>query len=157
MRARHVYDGSNGAETRRLYDRLCACGAMGALASALFKAQKASRRAKRYGPFAGRAGRSFRDMSYDRKGDALREVCRLLLADGARLGIRFGWKEDPHAGENKFVLYVETPFGQVSFHAPERGDGPDYPGEWDGARASEERIIRFAQSVLDAARAPALV
>lgn len=30
------------------------------------------------------------------------------------------------------VLYVDLPTGQVSFHSPQRGIGPKYPGTWDG-------------------------
>ena len=53
-----------------------------------------------------------------------------------------------HGTFNKWVLYVDLPnIGQVSFHSPERLAGPDYDGEWDGARLSAERIIRFSQMV----------
>ncbi len=45
---------------------------------------------------------------------------------------------------------VDLPeLGQCSFHSPERYAGPDYPGEWDGRRASEERILAFCQKVHD--------
>lgn len=40
------------------------------------------------------------------------------------------------------ILYVDLPSGQVSFHSPTRGDGPDYDGAWDEIKdASRERII----------------
>lgn len=40
------------------------------------------------------------------------------------------------------VLYVEIPTGQVSFHSPTRGNGPDYEGDWDGAQGvSGDRIV----------------
>ena len=46
-----------------------------------------------------------------------------------------------------WVLYVELPAGQVSFHSPTRGTGPDYTRDWDQQHASEERIIAFACAV----------
>jgi len=39
-----------------------------------------------------------------------------------------------------WVVYFELPQGQVSFHSPTRGSGPDYPGEWDGTHTSQDRI-----------------
>jgi hypothetical protein len=40
------------------------------------------------------------------------------------------------------ILYIDLPTGQVSFHCPERGDGPDYAGSWDGVpEASRDRIV----------------
>lgn len=47
------------------------------------------------------------------------------------------------------VLYVDVPeFGQVSFHSPTRGDGPEYDGVWDGARKSQERVFAYCDAVL---------
>ncbi len=42
----------------------------------------------------------------------------------------------------------KLPDGQVSFHSTERYDGPEYEGDWDGQRQSEERILAFADGVL---------
>ena len=131
---------NNGDVTRAYYDALMRCGPMGEIGVALFRAQKRSRRAKEY-----RRGK-YRRAAYDVKEWSLGEVCRLLEKHGD-LGFAWGWKQDPTVlfdGEPSWVLYVDLPrFGQVSFHAPSRGEGPDYPGEWDGQRASAERIIQF--------------
>ena len=147
--AGEVYETSDGALTRKFLLELEQRGPAGVVAALLFKAQKASRRAKRYGG-AGRGRLSFRELSYERKGESLKELTAALTEHGAALGITFGWGRDE--GQcNPWVLYVDLPgLGQVSFHSPERYDGPDYPGEWDGARASEERIINFCQKVIDA-------
>lgn len=36
---------------------------------------------------------------------------------------------------------------QVSFHSAVRLQGPDYAGDWDGKRASAERIVRYCDAV----------
>lgn len=64
-------------------------------------------------------------------------------------GLRWGWKPDPTQRHAKFVLSVDLPNGQVSFHSPVRHVGPDYEGEWDG-----ERIIEFCESVLGGSGEP---
>ena len=141
LSARHVYEGSDGALTRRFLSELLKRGPAGLVAALLFRAQKSSRRAKCYGRT------SYRSLAYDRKGESLKELTAALAEHGASLGIRFGWGRD-EGSFNPWVLYVELPgIGQVSFHSPDRFDGPDYPVEWDGARASEERIIIFCQKV----------
>ena len=150
MNADHIYRGSDGALTRRFYAALERRGPVGFVAMNLFRAQKCSARAKKYGPYAGRAGQSFRDMAYERKGWSLKQLSAALQEHGESLGIVFGWGRDDGQSYNKWVFYVELPaLGQVSFHSPERYDGPDYPGEWDGRRASEERIIAFCQRVFN--------
>lgn len=153
MNAYRVYQGSDGALTTRFYRELARLGPVGAIAMNLFRAQKCSRRAKKYGPYAGIAGSSYRDLAYARKGWSLGQLAEALDEHGARLGIGFGWGLDDAQRENKHVLYVDLPEGQVSFHSGERYAGPDYPGEWDGRRASEDRIIRFCQRVFDEMRA----
>src|SRR5262245_49999554 len=61
-----IYSGSDGAASRALYDRLEACGPAGRLARDLFRAAKASERAKVYR--GGERGRgSYKGMAYDRK------------------------------------------------------------------------------------------
>jgi hypothetical protein len=145
--SRIVYQTSDGSVTRRFYRALKERGPWGDVAAALFKAQKASKRAKKYGPVAGVAGSSYRDLSYQRKAEALAHLCTLLEAkipDWA-----WGWKEDGASGLPPWVLYVEIPQGQVSFHSNERFSGPDYKGKWDGMRGySEERIILFCDFIL---------
>jgi hypothetical protein len=49
---------------------------------------------------------------------------------------------------HQWVLYVDLPTGQVSFHTAARGVGPDYPGKWDGVRGTGAiRIIKWASSL----------
>jgi hypothetical protein len=148
MNAYRIYQGSDGAQTRRLYAELERLGPEGLIAMNLFRAQKCSRRAKKYGPRAGVAGKSYRELAYERKGWSLRQLSAALAQHGARLGITFGWGRDEAQPFNRWVLYVDLPEGQVSFHSPERYEGPDYAGDWDGRRLSEERIIRFCQALL---------
>jgi hypothetical protein len=149
MNAYQVYKGSNGAATRRFYKELEARGPVGAVAMNLFRAQKCSKRAKKYGPYSGIGNKSYRDMAYERKGVSLKQLTEALQTHSDALGIIFGWGIDDSQRDNKWVLYADLPeLGQVSFHSPERYAGPDYPGEWDGCRMSEERIIQFCQSII---------
>jgi hypothetical protein len=143
-----VYRGSDGAATRRLYAALEKRGPIGIVALNLFRAQKCSKRAKKYGPYSGKGEMSYRDLSYERKGFSLKQLTEVLQTHGATLGITFGWGRDDNQPFNKWVLYIDLTVGQVSFHSPERFDGPDYSGGWDGLRMSEERIIEFCQGVL---------
>ena len=143
-----IYNGSDGAATRALYARLQAlCGPAGVIAMNLFRAQKASARAKVYrGGVRGRG--SFRDMAYEKKNWSLQNLCAALTEHAAGLGIAWGWREDPKQAFHSWVLYVELPTGQVSFHAAARGQGPDYPRDWDGCKdASAGRIVAWVESV----------
>lgn len=149
MNSSRVFHGSDGATTRRFYAELERRGPIGFVAMNLFRAQKCSRRAKKYGPYAGVGGKSYRDLAYERKGYSLKLLSEALALHSALLGISFGWSRDEAQAYNKWVLYVDLPAGQVSFHSPERYEGPDYPGGWDGRRLSEERIIMFCQQVYD--------
>jgi hypothetical protein len=148
MTALEVYAGSDGAETRAFYAELETLGAIGLVAMNLFRAQKCSSRAKVYrGGIRGKG--SYRSMAYDRKGWSLKQLCEILQAHSSEVGIAFGWGRDESEHLNSWVLYVDLPCGQVSFHSPERYEGSDYQGQWDGKRASEQRIIQFCQSVLE--------
>ncbi len=148
-RASKVFHQQDGRITKAYYAELSALGPIGLVALNLFRAQKRSSRAKDY-----RRGK-WRRAAYDVKSWSMDELCRILAEHGEALGIKFGWKEDAgvvFGSDPSFVLYVELPQGQISFHQPHRGAGPDYPGEWDGRRgASEERIIRFCDGVSGAA------
>ncbi len=76
--------------------------------------------------------------AYSAKETALAKAAQLL----ADLDLTWGWGEDTQAcalpvdyrpsRRPTQVLYIDLPAGQVSFHAPTRGLGPDYQGEWDG-------------------------
>lgn len=137
-----VYEGSDGALTTQLLRALKGRGPEGQIAALLFRAQKSSSRAKRYGMT------SYRGLSYARKGESLKELCDALESHGAAFGISFGWGRD-EGSFDPWVLYVDLPeLGQVSFHSPERYAGPDYPADWDGRRASEERIICYCQRIV---------
>lgn len=137
-----VYLGSDGEFTKLYY--------AGIVALNLFRAQKCSARAKVYrGGIRGQG--SFRGMAYDKKQWSMKCLCEQLEKSAGELGIVWGWKEDPIAEQsgdpNSWVLYVELPNGQVSFHSPSRGVGPDFAGEWDRQRQSQERIIAFCDLV----------
>lgn len=148
--ARNCYEGSHGGQTRKLLSSLEKCGQLGFLAAQLFRIQKASSRAKVYrGGINHRDGArtSYRYLAYDKKDECIETLCKRLTADSC--GMKWGWKPDPNNPVAPNVLYVETPNGQVSFHSPERYEGPDYPGEWDGLSGSEKRIVQFCQDVFD--------
>jgi hypothetical protein len=68
---------------------------------------------------------------YGKKEHLLREACRLAAKQTRFV---WGWKEDPDPPPNgaAWVLYFEAEGKQVSFHTFERGDGPDFPGDWNG-------------------------
>jgi hypothetical protein len=146
MKAIEVYKGSDGEVTKRYYSALCKCGVVGAIAMNLFRAQKCSERAKRYrGGIRGQG--SYRDMAYERKQWSMGLLCDALVTWSDQLQITWGWKQDPAQDFNPWVLYVDLPCGQVSFHSPVRGKGPDYSGDWDRQHASVERIIEFCDEV----------
>jgi hypothetical protein len=141
-----VYAGSDAAATKALYTKLEICGPVGVVAMNLFKAQKASARAKEYQ--GGIRGKSFSRMSYDRKAEALGNLCHILMQHWRELRLIWGWKRDPREGYATWVLYVELPQGQVSFHNTQRLTGPEYFGDWDKQYKSAERIMEFCSEVL---------
>jgi hypothetical protein len=137
-----IFAGSDGDATRALYDELAGYGIIGLVAVNLFRAQKCSARAKVY-----HHGK-YSTLAYGRKNWSLGKLTGWLSAtDG--LGYAWGWKLDPTSERYPWVLYVDLPQGQVSFHAPTRGVGPDYAGAWDGiVDASTGRILRFVNAIL---------
>lgn len=154
MKALEVYTKSDGDLTRRYYAELEKRGPLGIVAVNLFRAHKCSARAKVYrGGIRGKG--SYRSMAYDRKNWSMQNLVGVLSQYGELLNIPYGWKRDPNMPGFEWVLYVDLPEGQVSFHSPTRGTGPDYAGEWDGQHASAERIIRFCDSIFtDSAEDP---
>lgn len=151
-----VYHGSDGEATKALYAQLEALGPAGVVAVNLFRACKTSERAKKYR--GGDKNGSYRSQAYATKEWSIGNLAKELVANAPALGLTWGWgidemlqrREDPH----HHVLYVKLPTGQVSFHTSTRGDGPDYPGQWDGVRhASSDRICRWVFSLLNRARA----
>ena len=120
-----VFKQNNGDVTKAYYASLSQLGPEGEVAVALFRAQKRSTAAKSY-----RKGK-FRHAAYDVKNWSMSEVARLLSAHASALGIQWGWKRDADTPGYEWVLYVDLPTGQVSFHSASRMNGPDYLGEWD--------------------------
>jgi len=149
MNVQAIYDGSDGEATKALYARLTDFGPIGAVAVNLFRAQKTSSRAKVYrGGVRGQG--SYKSMSYERKEWSLANLCAVLAVHADALGIRYGWQADADTPGYAWVLYVDLPTGQVSFHAPRRGLGPEYAGTWDGVRdVSAHRIVRYVQALLN--------
>lgn len=143
-----IYLGSDGAATKALYARLEKLGAVGVIAVNLFRAQKASERAKVYrGGVRGRG--SCRSMAYDRKEWSIGNLCAVLTEHGEACGIAWGWGEDARQPYHRWVLYADLPTGQVSFHGAVRGPGPDYAHGWDGVPGqSADRIVRWCARLL---------
>ena len=142
-----IYTGSNGDATTALYQLLEQRGPIGVVAVNLFRAMKNSERAKVYrGGIPGKG--SYRRMAYDRKQWAMNNLCRVLSQYAGELGVVWGWKRDPLEPVHGWVLYVELPTGQISFHTGARGDGPDFAGEWDGQRRTgPTRLCRWIASL----------
>jgi hypothetical protein len=142
-----AYWGSDPNQTKRVLRALEDQGQRGQIAAHLFRAQKASARASEYRDRSGR-GPYYAKLAYRRKGEALNALCNTLDEDAA--GLIWGWGTDARENFAPHVLYVELPTGQVSFHSPERFNGPDFPGVWDGVRgASEGRILQLCNQLLE--------
>ena len=139
-----IYRGSDGNATTALYKTLHEHGAAGWIAVNLFRALKCSERAKSY------RGHGYRSAAYDRKQWSINNLAVCLLHHAKELGIVWGWKIDPEQRKHDQVIYIELPgIGQVSFHTELRGQGPDFEGEWDGARGlSPQRVCQFVCRVL---------
>ena len=145
MNPREIYNGSDGAATQALYDRLATFGAIGQIALNLFRASKCSGRAKVY------RGRGFKGDAYDRKNWSLENLNKALLEHAEILGLEWGWGKDDRQPVHNKVLYIDLPTGQVSFHSSTHFNSPVvYPGAWDGSGDSENRIIQFVKLVIDA-------
>lgn len=140
LSAIEVFRQNDGDVTKDYYAHMNARGSMGQLAVALFRAQKRSSAAKSY-----RHGR-YRRAAYDVKNWSLAEVCRILKS--FEHSMVWGWQRDPKTPVFDWVLYVELPTGQCSFHSAERLDGPDYQGVWDGViGGSVTNILAFCKTV----------
>lgn len=139
-----VYDGSSGDATSALYQELEQFGPAGTVAVNIFRACKASERAKGY-------GRKYKGAAYDKKDWSISNLVEALVNHAEALNIRWGWREDPKQEFHKWVLYVDLPTGQVSFHLATRYRGPDYTDEWDGAPT---RICRWIAGLYENEAAP---
>lgn len=143
-----IYEASNADATRALYADLERLGAMGTIAVNLFRAQKASQRAKVYR--GGNGHGSYRSQAYGKKQWSMDQLAAALTAHGRDFDLRWGWQEDAAQPFHIWVLYVDLPEGQVSFHTADRGQGPDYPHPWDRAHGmGPARICRFVARLLD--------
>lgn len=143
-----VYEGSNGDATKALYERLKEFGPAGIVATNLFRACKASERAKKY------RGGGYRGMAYEKKDWSLGNLCDALRENATSLNIVWGWGLDSKTIGYEHVLYCEIPgIGQCSFHNARRFDKcPDYPGEWDGIKEkAPTRICQWIVRILDQA------
>lgn len=145
MNAREVYEQSNGDVTKAYYAELIKHGPAGEIAMNLMRAHKASHRAKIYrGSSIGAA--------YDKKEWAIEILLRRIISHGEKFGITYGWKEDPGiiiAGRRGgWIIYIDLPTGQCSFHLRLRGAGPDYSGEWDGMPLTDIRILRYCDNLM---------
>lgn len=147
-RPTEAFMGSDAALTRKILRELQAVGQIGRIAAELFRAQKASARAKRYRGRPADGDRSYRAIAYERKGESHSALCEALARDSA--GLSWGWGRDAKMMETPHVLYVDCPGGQVSFHSAERYVGPEYPGKWDGAAGtSERRVLELCDGLLE--------
>lgn len=141
MNANKAFETSDPKETVAFYEALIRRGTVGQVAFGLFRAQKRSSRAKGY-----RSGR-FRSKSYDSKNEALRYLNAALQGESS---LSWGWGLDNMQDMHCHVLYVDLPFGQVSFHSASNHGGPEYRGVWDGMRGvAEERVAAFCDAVLE--------
>lgn len=148
MTTLEIYLGSNSDQTKLLYAKLESYGPVGVVAMNLFRAQKCSERAKVYR--GGSGGVRYRDMAYERKNWSIKCLCEVLEGHGNELGIEWGWKQDPEQEWFPWVLYVELPTGQVSFHSQNRGVGPDFDGEWDmRGGMCPWRIVKWVDSIIE--------
>lgn len=138
-----VFNARDARASTDLYNELKGHGALGLLAVDLCRARKNSGLAKQY------RGRNAKGAAYETKEWSIGNITKLLTTHGERLGIVWGWKQDPAQARHDWVLYVEAPTGQVSFHTGGRGNGPDFPGNWDQQGLTAERIIALAAHVLD--------
>lgn len=177
-----IYEGSDGAATKELYDELTKLGSIGVVALNLFRACKASHRAKVY-------RRKWKGEAYGKKNWSLSNLCEALIkleglpANARKLptesidywrrwersnqklrkffvsdrpfqeppafATTWGWKEDAAQEYHKWVLYVDLPTGQVSFHAASPLSEHRYAGEWDGQHCSARRITAYVDHVLN--------
>lgn len=85
---------------------------------------------------------------YMKKGYLLDELCRLAAKQDA---YEWGWKKDPDPPPNApWVLYFQREGIQCSFHSVSgRGEGPEFPGEWDGIHHEEFPFEEFLKNSED--------
>lgn len=148
MNVLEIYAGSNGDATKALYDELVKLGSVGVVAVNIFRAQKASERAKVYR--GGNKGGRYRDQAYEKKEWSIGNLVLALLTEAETVKFMWGWGLDAKQAVHKHVLYIDLPTGQVSFHTTARGVGPDYPGQWDGVPGqSAGRVVTWVARLME--------
>ena len=138
-----AFSSSDGSFVTSLTADLCRRGASGAVACTLFRAFNNSQRAKKV---RRRSYGKSRNERYSQKNESLTNLSSAIEA--FRPDLVWGWKKDYSTPGFEWVIYVELPTGQVSFHSRNRGNGPDYAGDWDGERATRERIAEWCGQLL---------
>lgn len=136
-----VYISKDGCLTQSFYDFLGRLGWEGKLAVALFRAQKRSSAAKTY------KYRKFRRKAYDVKNWSLEQISLILSEHD--FGYPWGWKQDPKTKGYGWVLYVDLPTGQCSFHSKKPCGLKRYEGEWNGRRESLRSILAYCNQVIE--------
>lgn len=145
MIAAEVYRQNNGDVTRAYYEAMNKRGYGGMLAVALFRAQKRSDAAKRY-----RKGPGFKTKAYEVKEWSISQVCMILQR--GNFGFSWGWREDAKSPGHPWVLYVDLPTGQCSFHTARRLEGPNYTRPWMPGDGSLTAILAFCDSIQNPAK-----
>lgn len=146
LSARSVFELNHPEKTKEFYAKISESGGIGFIAVALYRVQKYSMMAKTF-PYRGKKGKRF--ISYAKKNYRIESLVETLIKY-PDAGVTFGWGIDNKKSKNKWVLYVDLPNGQVSFHTPiGRLAGPDYAAGWCGViGASERRIFELCDKLL---------
>jgi hypothetical protein len=132
--------------TRWILRQLTACGPLGQVAAELVRIQKAGTQAGVYRGTAA-SGNSFRELALRRKREHLLKLVGLL--GSMRPAPSWGWANDPLQPQARWVLCLDLPTGQVSFHSSERFEGPDYTRRRESdVSPREHRILAFCDALL---------
>lgn len=137
---REIFFGSDGERSKALYSQLERIGPHGRIAALCLRAQKASDKANFY------IFREYKRIAYERQNEAL--IALVDTLNQSSIIRTWGWGRD-EAGYHKWVLYVDLPQGQVSWHNESKIGDRDYPNQSDGTGLSQERILAFAATQID--------
>lgn len=139
-----AFDASDASLTIGYQDALLQRGAIGQVAFGLFRAQKRSAKAKKY-------RRSNRRNAYDSKNDAIKYVdAALTLSKDVDYIEGWGWQYDPATIGYENVLYVQTCFGQCSYHCAQKFSDKVFRWEWDTNSSSRQTVLRLCDAVVGA-------
>lgn len=140
---------SDAPASRRLCQDLDSMGAMGQLASLLFKAEKASQYAKSYIGLAPVSRRPYRDYSNDRMQEMLSKATCLLDAHAKAMRITWGWATSNKPHNPPWMLCIDLPTGKVAYRLLRRRQGPDYVSESADDSRNSHYICDLCVGVLD--------